>query len=129
MKIAKACLAFLSIIFMFYLVACAGTGGINSAESQRTVFAMKEAYKGVLVEAVKYESRPRCSATITTKCSKPEVVAQLRKADTVASAALDAAEAAVRTPDIGGDAITKSVQTANAALAALSALLPLLGAI
>jgi hypothetical protein len=119
--------AFFIGVALAVLAGCASFGNINSAEAQRAVFGMKEAYKAALQQAVKYESQPRCSATVTAQCSKPEVVAQLRKADKVADAALDAAEAAVRSPDIGNDAMSKSMQTANAALAALSALLPLIG--
>jgi hypothetical protein len=117
-----------AIVIGFALAACSSLniGSMNSAEAQRAVYAMGEAYKLVLQKAVEYESQPRCTATVTSKCSDPGIVAQLRKADTVASAALDAAQAAVRTPSVGGNAMSQAMQTANAALAALSALLPLM---
>jgi hypothetical protein len=120
---------FTSLVLAFAIAGCASTGSINSVQAQRGVFAAKEAYAVVLKEAVRYESQPRCTDTVTTQCSDPQIVAQVRKASAVASSALDAAEAAVRTPQIGTDATSRAVETANAALAAFSALLPLLGAI
>lgn len=104
---------------------------INSVDAQRNVYATREAYVIALREAVKYESMPRCTAAAPTpslKCSDPAIVAQIRKADTVAVAALDAAEAAVRTPQIGTDASSRAVQTASSAFAAFNALIiPLMG--
>lgn len=118
---------FATIILAFIISGCASTGGIQSVGAQRAVFAAKEAYILALKEAVKYESQPRCTATVTAKCSDPKIVEQVRKASNVTSIALDAADAAVHTPQIGNDAISRAAQTATSALAAFSALLPLLG--
>ena len=107
------------------LAGCATSGPSTPAQ---TVFAAKSGYAAVLTAAVAYESLPRCSATVPQPCSSPELVAQLRKADNTANAALDAAETAVRTPSVGSDARSKAVATATTALAALQALLSTLGA-
>jgi hypothetical protein len=71
---------------------------------------------------------PRCAPAVPKPCSDPELVAQIRKADNVAAAALDAAEAAVRTPAVGTTARDRAIQAAQAALAAFSALVTSLGA-
>lgn len=110
------------------LAGCASSGGTGSITPAQTVFATKSAYATVLTAAVAYESLPRCAAAVPQPCSSPDVVAQLRKADTVASASLDAAETAVRTPAIGADATSKAIQTASTALAALQAIVSSIGA-
>lgn len=118
--------AFLAGLALAALASCASTGG--GTTPAQAVFAAKSAYAGVLTAAVVYESLPRCAASVPKPCSDPAVVAQLRKADTTASTALDAAEAAVRTPAIGADAASKAIQTANLALAALQAIVTTVGA-
>lgn len=101
--------------------------GIASPSAQRAVFTAKAAYTGMLTAAVTYKELRRCSATVPQPCSDPAIIAQLQKADIVTAAALDAAEAAVRTPQIGNAAVDAAVATANSALAALSALVSTLG--
>lgn len=104
------------------LGACAGVPGVSTPEeAQRTAFAAKSAYVVALEEAVKYKRRPSCPAV--QPCADPGVVAQLQKADTVAAAAVDAAESAARTATVGATARDRAIQAANAALAAFSALL------
>lgn len=100
---------------------------IGSPAAQRAVFTAKSVYAGMLTAAVTYKELRRCSPTVPQPCSDPAVVAQLQKADVVASVALDAAEAAVRTPQIGNAAVDAAVAAANSALAALSALVSTLG--
>lgn len=136
--------AFISVIIMaLALAGCGVIGGITGTttgtttgtiigavtgpEAQRTVYAINAAYIGVLQIAVAYEKKPRCSATVTTICSNPAIVDQLRKANATAKAALEAAETAVRTPSLGDSAIAQAMQAAQIALAAFSALTSLPG--
>lgn len=105
---------------------CAATPGTTSPA--QAVYAAKSAYAAALTVAVAYESQPRCSSTRPAPCSSPEIVAQLRRADDTAKLALDAAEAAVRTPAIGTDAAAKAAQAATSALQALQAVLTIAGA-
>lgn len=107
-----------TLILCAALAGCATTAPSTPAQ---TVFAAKSAYAAVLTAAVSYESLPRCSATQPAPCSSPELVAQLRKADNTAAAALDAAETAVRTPLVGPTAQARAIEAATAALAALQA--------
>lgn len=117
----------LSCSLALALAGCAATSTGSTTTPAQTVFAAKSAYAGALAAAVAYESLPRCAAAVPQPCSSPELVAQLRKADNVAAAALDAAEAAVRMPAIGTDAAGKAVSTATSALAALQALVVTMG--
>jgi hypothetical protein len=119
-----------SLIALAFVAALAGCGSTRSAPDtpQQAVFAAKSAYATALTGAVAYKRLPQCSATAKLPCSEPVLVAQLQKADNVAAAALDAAEAAVRTPRVGDTAAAKAVQAAQASLAALTSLVASLGA-
>lgn len=94
-----------------------------NATAQRNVFAAKGTYSVLLKSAVAYKQLPACSPTRSLPCSDAGIVAQIQKADNVAAVALDAAESAVRTPQVGSTALERAVSTANSALAALSALI------
>lgn len=94
-----------------------------NATAQRRVYTAKASYATLLQAAVVYKELRRCSATVTQPCSDPAIVAQIQKADNVAVVAMDAAEAAVRTPQVGNTALERALATADSALAALSALL------
>lgn len=112
----------LILAFALALAGCAGIPGAGTPEqAQRTAFAAKSAYVVALEEAVKYKRRPACPAV--QPCADPAIVAQLQKADTVAAAAVDAAESAARTATVGATARDRAIQAASAALAAFSALL------
>lgn len=112
---------------LFLAVALAGCGTMptdgGAANAQQAVFTAKSAYATTLTVAVAYKNLRPCGASVPQPCSDPAIVAQLQKADIVANTALDAAEAAVRTPQVGTTARDRAVATANSALAALSALL------
>jgi hypothetical protein len=113
-------------------VLAAGLAGCASAPSvpdtpQQAVYAAKSAYETALTAAVAYKNLPTCSATRPAPCSHPDLVAQLRKADTVAAASLDAAEAAARTPLVSPSATGRAVQAAQAALAAMTSLITNMG--
>lgn len=127
----------ITLILSAALAGCATTSGtsppgttttVAGDAAARTVFATKSAYAGALAAAVAYKRLPVCATPPALPCSKPEIVAQLQKADNVAAGALDAAEAAVRTPSLGTSALDTAVGAASAALAAMNALLVTLGA-
>lgn len=126
-------------ILILTVVALAGCGAVGGGTSppggtvagvsaERAVFATKTAYEAALTAAVAYKNLPVCATPAKPPCSNPAIVTQLRKADNVAAGALDAAEAAVRTPSIGTTARDQAVNAANAALAALQAVLTTTGA-
>lgn len=133
-----SCFRALILAAAFAIAGCAATTSgtsppgttttVAGATAERTVFAAKSAYAVALTAAVAYKRLPVCAATPTLPCSSPVIVAQLQKADNVAAGALDAAEAAVRTPSIGTTARDTAVGAATAALAALNALVATLGA-
>ncbi len=103
-------------------VVAAVPAGTTNAQAEQIVFTAKSTYAGVLTAAVAYKNLRACGAGVSQPCSDPAIVAQLQKADNVAGAALDAAEAAVRVPSLGTSARDKAIQTAQSALAALSAI-------
>lgn len=98
------------------LAACATPQ--SPAES---VFQAKTAHAVALRSAVAYRELPRCNPA-PQPCHDPAVVQQLQKADRTADAALDAAEAAVRTPGFGESVIASAVASAKAALAAFTSI-------
>lgn len=90
----------------------------NSTTPQQQVYSATVAYGAALKVAVTYESLPRCGANAPVICSKAEIVAVIRKADTAAKSALDAAETTVRTPGFGQDVYqSAAVAATNAAQA------------
>lgn len=107
------------------LAGCASTPGGTSP--QQVVFAAKSGYAATLTAAVAYKRLPACAPTVPLPCSDAAIVAQLQKADNVAATSLDAAEAAVRTPQIGATAVDRAIAAANAALSALNAIVATLG--
>jgi hypothetical protein len=117
-----------SLVFSFALAALIGCASTTSITPAQTVFAAKSAYATALTAAVAYKRLPACTSSQPMPCSDAGVVQQLQRADNVAAVALDAAEAAVRTPAISGDARSKAIQTATLALQALQAITLNLGA-
>jgi hypothetical protein len=114
------------------VVLAAGLAGCASAPSapdtpQQAVYAAKSAYATALTAAVAYKRLPACSVTRPAPCSHPDLVAQLQKADNVAAASLDAAEAAARTPLVSATATGQAVRAAQAALNAMTSLVANLG--
>ena len=86
---------------------------LSSPDAQRAVFAAKSSYATALTAAVAYRRLPACTSTQRAPCSDAGVVAQLQRADTVAAMAMDAAEAAVRTPTVGAGPRDSAIQAAN----------------
>ena len=99
------------------LIAVLLAGCASPQSPQQAVFEAKQSYAVALTAAVAYKRLPDC-ATRPQPCSDKAVVAQLQKADTVASTALDAAENAVRTPGFGKEVLSSAVAAANSALTA-----------
>ena len=103
---------FIAVAVLFLLAACA-----TPQTPQQAVFEVKNAYAAALTVAVAYKRLPDC-AQKALPCSDKVVVMQLQKADNVASAALDAAEHAVRTPGFGANLVQSALTAAKAALGA-----------
>lgn len=100
---------FISVAVALTLTACAGA--FNSPE--KAVYQIRSGYTTLLVAAVQYESLVRCPETTEKLCSDPGVVDILRKADTTAEAALDAAEDTVRNhPEIDGEFAVAAAENA-----------------
>lgn len=112
------------ILSIFMLCAAAlGACATPSDTPQQVVFAAKEGYATALTAAVAYKHLPVCTDAVKAPCSKPEIVRQLQKADTVASGALDAAETAVRTPGFGTNLVSSAIAAASAAVGAFTSIL------
>lgn len=108
------------------LVGCAstpGTPGATTGQSPATiVFNAKTAYAAALVIGNQYKSLPVCTVPATALCHDPAVLSQAQKADNVAFVALNTAESAVRTPQIGATAIDRALSAASAALTAFTSI-------
>lgn len=99
----------LASVLALSLTACAGA--FDSPE--KSVYQIRSGYTTLLVAAVQYESLVRCPETTEKLCSDPKVVDILRKADTTAEAALDAAEDTVRNhPEINGEFAVAAAENA-----------------
>jgi len=97
---------------LLFLAACAGQ---NPAQK---VFELTAVYNGVLNPVVEYESLPRCpeNADALDVCSNPDVVRAVRKADRVAFAAINGAQAVVRNPSSSEDEVNLALNAAEEAV-------------
>jgi hypothetical protein len=109
----------IAAILAFTLAACASTATPTTAA--QGVYQVKSDYAAALTVAVAYKNLPTCAAGGPVLCSEPRVVAQLRQADDVAYAALQAAENTARTPGAGANAAT-AVIAAQQAVQALTSI-------
>lgn len=108
---------FVSII-LAALAACTTT----PQTAQQTIYSATSTYTAAANIVVAYKALPRCGTPMATViCSRDDVIAQLKQADTVAYNALVAAERTARTPGAGANAAT-ALAAANNAIAALTAI-------
>lgn len=84
----------------FALVACSALPPTPSSPAG-AVFELESAYIAGLTLAVAYKNLPPCGPAGLVMCSDPLVVDRIRTADAIAGPALDAAKAAVRSPQAG----------------------------
>jgi hypothetical protein len=114
---------------------CAGTGAtggaslptdsppaFSDATAGQAMVAARAGYGAAIAAALAYGNLPPCSETQKAPCRDAARLAQLQKADRTAFAALDAADAMLRGPSLGATARDRAIQTAQAALLALTAL-------
>lgn len=111
---------YLALLAVAWLTACSSTTTSTPSPANQ-VFALKTGYAAALTAAVAYKNLPACAATVTTLCSEPGVVADMRHLGDKANAALNAAEASVRS---GGNDLSAlaSAATAIAALQGITAI-------
>lgn len=100
----RSCLALLVVPLLLLAPGCNTAENVAKTPAQR-VFAVQADYNAALNLALAYESLPRCSAAITSGCSQPAVVTELRRADNVAYSAIKAAQDTVRTPGASNSTI------------------------
>lgn len=108
----------LLIIAALVLTGCNAT---VPKSPQEIVFEAKAAHAVALRTAVAYRELPPCNPA-PQPCHDPAVVDQLRRADKVADAALDAAENVVRAPGFSENVIGTAVKAAQEALNAFTAI-------
>lgn len=107
------------------LLACVGLAACATREAdtwQQQVFGLQADYNALLTVALVYESQPRCAAgqtTLKTGCSQSGVVAEIRRADMAAFAAIEAAQNTVRSPLASAGQITLALTAATNAVGAL----------
>jgi len=110
---------YLMILPALVLAACALFPNENP---QQIVFSATTTYSAALQVAVAYESLPRCGAMAPMVCSDTKAVDAIRRADTVAKTALDAAQATVRTPGFGDDVYRSAALAAVGAASAFASI-------
>lgn len=92
------------------------------------MYAAHGTYTVALTAAVKYKQLPACTAPAAPPlCAKPEVVAQLQRADDVAYSALSAAQKIVRSSSEGASTIQTAIFNANQAVNAFASIAKTLG--
>ena len=119
-----------SLILASAMLLVGFTGGCATTPQNpaQAVYAAHGTYTVALTAAVKYKQLPACDKpTSPLLCSKPEVVAQLQKADDVAFTALQTAQNIIRNPNAGQGAIQTALFNANQAVAAYLAIAKTLG--
>ncbi len=99
------------------LVSC--TGGQPAPQSPaQAVYAIEGDYAAALAVAVQYRALPPCSVSTSALCSTSEILAQIEKGDAAAWAAIETAQATVRTPGVTNDAETAALVAAQQAATA-----------
>lgn len=117
------------LVFTLLASACLLTAGCSAAKvatntvdttaAAKSAYAAKATYDGLLVLAVAYNSRPRCTqSNAPVTCSDQGVVNQMRKASAAADAATQAAENAVRSSGTNPMVLSAAVLTAQQAVGA-----------
>ncbi len=119
-----------AIALFLALGACQLAGGttttLDGAGAQKAVYAAKASYAAALTVAVAYNELPRCNKPAAPiVCSDVNAVAQLRKADQAASAALDSAETGVRQLGSSPTVLTAAVIAAQRAVEAYGSIVAL----
>ena len=113
-------------IAFFLALACVIIAGcaVTPHTPQQTVYQIESEYQVVLAAAVAYKHLPACGGSAPLICADPAVVAKLQQADTTASAAIFAAQAAVRDPNFDKSKADAVLIAAEQALAVLTAITP-----
>lgn len=109
------------LLLPLFLAACFAS--FSATTPAQKVYALQSDYNGLLAAVVKYESQPRCSVVVVRSCSKPAVVATIRKADNVAYAALRTAQNIVRAPSPDEGALAKALRVARSGISGLRAIM------
>ena len=117
------------LLFSIILAVAMATGCASAPQNPaQAVYVAHGTYTVALTAAVNYKRLPACGKpTSPPLCSKPEVVAQLQKADDVAFTALQAAQRIIRAPDASATTIQTALFNANQAIAAFEAIAKTLG--
>lgn len=105
-------------IALAVIAACA----TQPQNAQQAVYVATTDYVAATQLIGAYKALPRCGSPLATViCSRDDVIAQLKQADTIAFEAIKAAENTVRSPGAGVNPQT-AIVAANQAIAALTAI-------
>lgn len=109
------------------LAGCSAGPSPSTVSPETTVFQAKLGYSAALGIAVRYNALPRCAPAAPVVCSDQSVVLQLRKADAVAGAALDAAESTVRMPGVNSSLALAAAKSAVESVKVLQTVISVYG--
>ncbi|MCG8434053.1 MAG: hypothetical protein MJA83_08490 [Gammaproteobacteria bacterium] len=104
-------------------LALPGCAVFQAETPAQTVYALKSDYRAVLSAAVGYAELPPCPEVETPVCAEPDLVELIVRADARAEAALDGAEAVVRSPAASESAIALAIAAAEAAVSVVRQIL------
>lgn len=111
-----------SLILSLSLAACA-SGGVKNP--QQAGYALRTEYAAALDAADQYGRLPFCNGpTDPTICAKRDVVIKIKAAKDIAKPAVEAAEAAVRSPNFDKSTYDAVIVAAQQALLALGKIIP-----
>jgi hypothetical protein len=114
----------ISIVLCALLAAC----GAKPHDAQTAVYQVVAEYDVAVHAAVAYRDLPACTKPKTAiVCSDPAIVAKLQQAYRSTYPAIQQAEAAVRDPNFNASTASTVLISAQAALAALTAITATLG--
>lgn len=117
----------MSAVAFFFLTGFGSIGGCSIfggqmdpktvQQAQTAVYQIKAGYDAAQKVALVYLKYPRCDTpgALAPFCTKQEIVDSIKRADALAYAALNAAEAAVRAPEFGESKISAVISSARAA--------------
>lgn len=120
---AKLLTLVVTMLMLSAFGGCVTSTTTSTLTPQAAVYQAKQNYEVALQAALLYEALPECgSAGATQLCSSKAAKLKIKQAKDVASPSLDAAEASVRNPDFDKSTATAVIVSANAAVAALAAI-------
>lgn len=112
-----------AVLALPLMLMLAGCPSMQAETPAQHVFALQSEYNGLLAVALAYESQARCSDVQPQPCSDADVVAEIRKADNDAWAAILSAQEYVRAGHQDDPMISQAAEAAAKAVGLFTTIL------